>query len=80
MDRVELKSKAKELVKGNKWFILKPLVIIGLCIFLIEAIALGLDFALGFIKTETVEMFGVVTTQYTGGIITPRSKLYTNSS
>ena len=77
MDRVELKSKAKELVRGNKWYILKPLVIVGLCIFLIEAIAIGLDYAFGFIKVETVEMFGVATTQYSGGIITSIVSVFT---
>lgn len=29
MNRVELKEKAKEMIKGNKWFILKPAVIIA---------------------------------------------------
>lgn len=69
MNRVELKNKAKELIKGNKWYLWKPLIIIGLVIALIEGIAIGLDYALGFIKEETVEVLGVATTHYSGGII-----------
>ena len=70
MNRAELKSKAKELVRGNKWYILKPVVIIGLIIVIIEAIAAGLDFGLGFAKVETVTEFGMTSTRITGGYIT----------
>ena len=69
MNRVEIKNKAKQMIKGNIWHLLKPLVIIGLVIGLVEGIALGLDYALGFIKPETVEVFGVKTTHYSTGII-----------
>lgn len=69
MNRVELKNKAKELIKGNKWHIWKPLIIIGLVISVIEGIAYGLDYAFGFIKTETVTVMGVTTTQTSGGVI-----------
>ncbi len=69
MDRVGLKNKAKELIRGNKWYIWKPLICIGLIIILIEGIAFGLDYAFGFAKMETVEVLGVKTTQYSTGII-----------
>ena len=69
MNRVELKNKAKELFKGNKWYLWKPLVIIGLVIAVIEGIALGLDYAFGFAKVETVTVLGVESTQYSAGII-----------
>ncbi len=77
MDRAGLKSKAKELIKGNKWFIWKPLIIFGLAFGLIEGIALGLDLACGFMKPEIVEMFGVTTTRYSGGILTPLASIFT---
>ena len=70
MDRVELKNKAKELIKGNKWYILKPLIIIGLVLLVIDAIAIGIDFALGFSKLETVQVMGMNVTKYSSGIIT----------
>lgn len=69
MNRVEIKNKAKGMIRGNKWFILKPLIIIGLVIGLIEGISLGLDFAFGFAKVETVEVLGTKTTHYSAGII-----------
>lgn len=69
MNRVELKNKAKELIKDNKWHLWKPLIIIGLVIGIIEGIAFGLDYAFGFIKTETVTVMGVTTTQTSGGVI-----------
>ncbi len=69
MDRVELKNKAKKLIKGNIWYLLKPLVIIGLIIGAIEGLAVGLDYAFGFTTTETVEVLGVKTTQTSGGYI-----------
>ena len=58
MDRVEIKNKAKEMIKGNKWFIWKPLVILMLCVAFITAIATGLDSALGLSKETVTEMFG----------------------
>jgi hypothetical protein len=69
MDRVELKNKAKKLIKGNIWYLLKPVVIIGLIIGAIEGIAIGLDSAFGLTTTKTVEILGVKTTQTTGGYI-----------
>lgn len=69
MNRGDLKTKAKELIKNNKWYIWKPLIIIGLVIALIEGIAFGLDYAFGFVKMETVEVLGIKTTHYTGGVI-----------
>ncbi len=77
MNRVELKNKAKELIKGNKWYLLKPLVIIGLVIAVIEGIAFGLDSAFGFVKTETVEVLGVTTTETSGGIISSVVGIFT---
>ena len=70
MNRAELKSKARELVKGNKWYLWKPLIIIGLVIGLIECIAFGLDYALGFAKIEEVVLVDDITyTAFRGGII-----------
>lgn len=77
MDRAGLKSKAKELIRGNKWFIWKPLIIFGLVFALIEGIAMGIDLACGFMKPEIVEMFGVTTTRYSGGILTPLASIFT---
>ena len=68
MNRVEIKEKAKKMIKGNKWYIWKPIIVIGLCIAIIEAIAFGLDYACGLIKVETVEILGVKTTHYSAGI------------
>ncbi len=69
MNRVEIKNKAKEMIKGNKWFLWKPLIIIGLCIGLIEGIAFGLDSALGLTTTTTSEVLGVKVTNTSGGVI-----------
>lgn len=70
MNRVELKNKAKEMIKGNKWYIWKPLIIIGLCIAIIEIIAFGIDSALGLVKTEVIELAnGVKFTHTSGGIV-----------
>ena len=69
MNRSELKSRARELIKGNIWYLWKPMVIIGLAIAVIEGIAFGLDNAFGFAEIETVEVLGVETTQYSAGII-----------
>ena len=69
MNRVEIKNKAKEMIRGNKWHIWKPLICIGLCIMVIEAIAFGLDSALGLTKEVTTEMFGTKVTYTSSGII-----------
>lgn len=69
MNRVELKNKAKEMIKGNKWYILKPLVIFALCAGAIAFIAVLLDSILGLDKTEVVELAnGITTTNHTGVI------------
>ena len=70
MNRVEIKEKAKEMIKGNKWFIWKPLVIIGLSIALIELLAFGIDYALGWTTTTTKEVLGSTVTNTQGGIVT----------
>ena len=69
MNRVELKNKAKEMIKGNKWYILKPLVIFALCAGAVAFIAVLLDSILGLDKTEVVELAnGITTTNHTGVI------------
>ena len=70
MNRVELKNKAKELVKGNKWYLLKPAVFIGLAIVVIELIAFLIDYALGMVSVETTVVMGVETTNLEGGLVT----------
>ena len=77
MNRVELKNKAKEMIRGNKWFIWKPLIIIGLAIGVIEGIAFGLDSALGLTTTSTVEIFGTKVTNTSGGIISAIVGIFT---
>ncbi len=69
MDRVGLKSKAKELFKGNKWHIWKPLVMFGLVIAIISVIALVLDQTLGLTRQATYEFFGQKMTYNAPGII-----------
>ena len=78
MNRVEIKNKAKEMIKGNKWYIWKPLIIIGLCIALVEIIAYGLDAAFGLLKTNVVEIADGVRFTYTsGGIISSIVGIFT---
>ena len=77
MNRVEIKNKAKEMIKGNKWFIWKPLIIIGLILAVIEGIAFGLDTAFGLTKEVTYELFGTTTKYTTGGIITNIVSIFT---
>lgn len=69
MNRVEIKNKAKEMIKGNKWYLWKPLIIIGLVIAVIEGIAFGLDSALGLASKDVVEIFGTKVTVHNSGII-----------
>lgn len=71
MNRAELKNKAKEMVRGNKWYILKPIVIVGVILILLELIGLGIDFATGSLREETVVTYGITTTHYTGGLFLP---------
>ena len=69
MNRVELKNKAKDMIKGNKWYILKPLVIFALCAFAVSFVAVLLDSVLGLDKTEVVELAeGIKTTNHSGVI------------
>lgn len=67
MNRVELKNKAKEMIKGNKWFIWKPVVIYSLISGLASGIAMALDSAFGLSKTTVNELTGI--TETTGGAI-----------
>ena len=69
MNRVEIKTKAKEMIKGNKWYIWKPILTIGLCIVLIECLAFALDSAFGLTTTTTSELFGQTVTNTQGGPI-----------
>ena len=69
MDRVAIKTKAKELIKGNKWYIWKPYVIVSLVLFAIVLVSAGIDYALGFVKTETVKVMGIETTNTSLGPI-----------
>ena len=69
MNRVEIKNKAKEMIRDNKWFIWKPLLIIVLAVALIEGIAFGLDSALGLTHTTTTEVLGVKMDTTSPGII-----------
>ena len=69
MNRVEIKNKAKEMIRDNKWFLWKPLLIIGLAVAIIEGIAFGLDSALGLTQTTTTEVLGVKTTSTSAGVI-----------
>ena len=69
MNRVELKTKAKELIRGNKWYILKPLVIFAVASIVITLIAYLLDSALGLTTTETVIIGSKAYVTNSGGII-----------
>ena len=77
MNRVELKEKAKGLIKGNKWYLWKPLIIIGLAIAVIEGIAMGLDSIFGTTHAATMELFGQTTTYNYGGYITDIVGIFT---
>ena len=77
MDRVQLKNKAKELIRGNKWYLWKPVIIIGLVIGVIEGIAFGLDSALGTTYTQTIELFGQTSTYNYGGYISSIVGIFT---
>lgn len=68
MDRVELKTKAKELIKGNKWFIWKPAVLYSLIIFLITfIIILPFGFIFDVKSTEYAVVVSIVS--FIGGLI-----------
>lgn len=67
MDRVAIKNKAKEMIRGNKWYIWKPVVIITLLAFVLTACGVAIDALLGLVKETTTEIMGnKVTLQTTG--------------
>ena len=70
MNRVELKNKAKDLIKGNKWYILKPAVYVYVAIFILTAIAMTLDSSLGLVEKETIELADDFVTYNFNGPIT----------
>lgn len=70
MNRGELKGKAKELVRGNKWYIWKPLIFYGLITFGIALICGILDSALGLTTEKIVEIGDISYTYTQGGIFT----------
>ncbi len=77
MNRVEIKNKAEEMIKGNKWYIWKPMIIIGLVIALVDGIAFGLDAAFGLTKETTMELLGTKTTYTQPGIISTIVGIFT---
>lgn len=70
MDRVAIKNKAKEMIKGNKWYLWKPMVIVGLIAFAIAFVGGFVDALLGLMKEETKEIFGMKVTVTTSGPFT----------
>lgn len=68
MNRAELKTKAKGLIKGNLWYLLKPVIIIGLIVGLLEIIGVTLDKALGLAKVEYQTIGTYTFTTRTSGI------------
>ena len=77
MDRLKLKNKAKELMRGNKWFIWKPLILFGLAIGIIEGIALGLDKICGTTHSISLDFFGTTTNYTYGGYISDVVGIFT---
>jgi uncharacterized membrane protein len=67
MDRVAIKNKAKEMIRGNKWYIWKPYLIMMLIALGAVVVGVLIDGLLGFVKEETVEVLGVKTTNYSLG-------------
>jgi uncharacterized membrane protein len=55
MDRIELKKKAQEMIKGNKWYLWKPIVLLNLYIFLI-AFVIGFSVAIAGASEETINL------------------------
>ncbi len=70
MNRVEIKNKAKELIRGNKWFIWKPTIIFALVVILITIVTFSLDYALGLTKTEVIKIGEFAYNYTSGGIFT----------
>ena len=65
MDRVELKEKAKKMIKGNLWYILKPVVIYAGITFALTLIAMLIDKA-----SEIIEIGSIEYTQVQYGVVT----------
>ena len=78
MNRVEIKNKAKQMYKNNKWYIWKPLIIIGLAIGLISGITFGIESALGWTTVQTIELMGTKTTYTTGGVLSGIVGMFTS--
>ena len=55
MDRIELKKKAQEMIKGNKWYLWKPIVLFNLYVFLI-AFVIGFSVAIAGASEETINL------------------------
>lgn len=69
MNRIELKNKARELINGNKWYILKPLVFFGLAFAVVTFLAYCLDMAFGLTTKEVITIGDTIFTYNNGGII-----------
>ena len=59
MERIELKAKAKEMIKGNLWYIWKPAVFFSICVFLITFI-IALIIALLKVDENTMTILTVI--------------------
>lgn len=46
MNRIEIKENAKKMIKGNLWYLLKPMVYLFLCVFAVELVAVLIDEAI----------------------------------
>ena len=68
MDRVELKTRAKELIKGNKWFIWKPVIFYSLAIFLATFIIM-LPFGLAFDAKSTAYVIILSIVSFISGLL-----------
>lgn len=74
MNRAEIKEKAKKMIKGNKWYIWKPMLIFGLAFLLINGVAFGIDVLL---KTTSELTIGESKIMY-GGTIYNLVSFFTN--
>ena len=70
MDRVAIKNKANEMIRGNKWYIWKPYLIVALIAVAIAFVGGFIDGLLGLVKEETTEIFGTKVTVTTTGPFT----------
>jgi uncharacterized membrane protein len=78
MNRLELKTKAKELIKDNKWYIWKPSIIFALIVGLISGIAYIIDDAMGGITTVSYEFMGEVLTRPSMGTVSTIMRIVTS--